>query len=256
MCIALLASKVHPDYPLIILSNRDEFYARPTKALHYWGDRGGGIYAGSDIKAGGSWFGINRQGMWALVTNYRAPNRYQQTALSRGKIITDFLSFQEGIEDFISSLTKTAFKFNPFNLLCGDEDNIFYYSSVKNISSKLEPGNIYALSNANLDTSWPKVVKAKSKFRELLISNNMSIDKYLEVLEDTTIAPDNELPNTGVSIEIERALSAIHIVSPEYGTCSAGVIQIDKNHRVDLWEKTYQHLDVPAGMVHMHFSIK
>lgn len=256
MCLAILAYKVRKDYPLILLTNRDEFYARPSKPLHYWDENGSYIYAGQDEQAGGTWLGINGLGRWALVTNYREPKMYNKTALSRGKIVTDFLSRAniDG-EGYINELVDNAFKYNPFNLLCGDLNDTYYYSSFKNIASKLKPGNIYALSNAELDTPWPKVIKARNMFRKLLEANSLNIDKYLEILEDVTIAPDNELPSTGVSLEIERLLSAIHIISPEYGTCSAGVIQVDKNQHVDFWEKTYPHLSVPAGMVKLSFNV-
>lgn len=256
MCLVVLAYKVHPDYPLIVLANRDEFYARPTKPLHYWGERGGGIYAGLDEKAGGTWLGVNQQGRLALVTNHRAPHLYQKSALSRGKIVTDFLSSSNTNEEFVQDLRTNSSKYNPFNLLCGDLDDIYYYSSIENAYSKLEPGNIYALSNAQLNTPWPKVIKAKDKLRELLVGNVINLDKYLEILEDTTIAPDDELPSTGVSLEIERLLSSIHIVSSEYGTRSAGIIQVDKVGTVDFWEKTYPHLTVRKGTAHMQFLVK
>ena len=72
MCLLFLALDTHPEYRLIAAANRDEFYARPTQAMHAWKDHRQ-VIAGRDLEKGGTWFGVTRQGRWAAVTNYREP---------------------------------------------------------------------------------------------------------------------------------------------------------------------------------------
>ena len=57
----LIALDSHPDYPLILAANRDEFYDRPTAPARFWDDAPA-ILAGRDLKAGGTWLGIDRRG--------------------------------------------------------------------------------------------------------------------------------------------------------------------------------------------------
>ena len=72
MCVIFFAYRAHPEYPLILLANRDEFYARPTdgaRAWEYFPD----IFAGRDLVHGGTWLGITKTRRFAAVTNYRDP---------------------------------------------------------------------------------------------------------------------------------------------------------------------------------------
>jgi uncharacterized protein with NRDE domain len=87
------------------------------------------------------------------------------------------------------------------------------------------------LSNAFLDTPWPKVVRARHKLATLLDAAGAAppedlARQLLDLLADRTIAPDNELPDTGVGLDLERLLSPICIVTETYGTrCSTVLLR-------------------------------
>ena len=91
MCLIVFAWKVHPDYRLVLAANRDESHQRPSKALDWWPDHPD-VLAGRDLRAGGTWLGITRNGRFATVTNYRERQGKQAGRVSRGGLVTDFVT--------------------------------------------------------------------------------------------------------------------------------------------------------------------
>ncbi len=235
MCLALIAVEQHPEYPIIILSNRDEFYTRPTKPAHYWRDYPR-LFAGQDLVGGGSWLGINKNGQFALVTNYRNPQSYDKTLLSRGVLVKDFLQNDIDPQTYIEAVRPLAPQYNLYNLIVGNLNEIIYFSNVEERAIKLKPG-LYGLSNHLLDTSWYKVSRAKELFKQALakqVTENTpdKIDALLfPILEDKTLAPDNLLPQTGVTPYLEKALSSIFVTIPQhtYGTRNSTLLLFTKN---------------------------
>jgi uncharacterized protein with NRDE domain len=238
MCLLLIAIKYHPNYKLVVAGNRDEFYHRPTAPAGFWDDAPD-LLAGKDLVAGGTWLGVTRQGRIAAITNYRNPAVLKGNAPSRGKITQDFLLSNEGPYDYIQKLALTANTFNGFNLIVGQGDNFYWYSNVAQGLQHLSPG-IYALSNHLLDTPWPKVVRARNALHQLLNKPNpLCAEDILSILMDPSIADDQELPDTGIGIEKERALSAIFIRSPGYGTRASYLLLIDFDNRVTFVERAF-----------------
>ncbi|MFJ1267594.1 NRDE family protein [Legionella lytica] len=233
MCLALIAIEQHPLYPLIILSNRDEFFNRATAPAHYWDDAPG-VFAGKDLVSGGTWLGVNQQGRFSLITNYREPRHYNAECLSRGLLAKNFLleNAIESPQDYVLELIPYADSYNGFNLLVGNMRDMFYFSNRENKIKKLSPG-LYGLSNHLLDTPWYKVLRAKELFHNLVpqlicAQTPEEINALLfPILENHHFAPEHLLPQTGVPLEFERALSSIfvNIPSRQYGTrCSTSVL--------------------------------
>lgn len=233
MCLALIAIEQHPLYPLIILSNRDEFYNRATAPAHFWNDEPG-IFAGKDLVSGGTWLGVNKQGRFSLITNYRDPSHYNSERLSRGLLAKNFLleNVRASPEDYVHEIIPSTDRYNGFNLLVGTMQDIVYFSNTENKIKKLSPG-VYGLSNHLLDTPWYKVLKAKELFHKIapkLISTQTAeeINALLfPILENHHPAPEHLLPHTGIPLEFERALSSIsvNIPSRQYGTrCSTSIL--------------------------------
>jgi len=237
MCILFLAYRIHPDYPLILAANRDEIYARPTKSAHFW-ENDENILAGKDLKQGGTWLGITKSGRFAALTNYRNPNENQKNKQSRGHIVRNFLMSQLSPYDYLLALQKERNRYPGFNVIVGDLEKICYYSNVEN-NIKEVPSGIHGLSNHLLNTPWPKVEKGKQKLQLLFDSNNVTPDALFQLLEDKEKAPDDQLPNTGVPLAIEKQLSPIFIEMDGYGTRSSTVILIDKHGIVSFWERTF-----------------
>ena len=222
MCLLAVAWKVHPDYPLAVCANRDEFYARPTQAAHFWSDFPD-IYAGRDLQAGGSWMGINQKGRFAAVTNIRNPASNRNDAKSRGGLVSEFLNQDTTSIDYCNKLQLQGECYNGYNFLAFDGDSLVYQSNGVEQPQILQPG-IYGLSNAKLNTPWPKTSSAINKLREW-VNNPNSVDQLAQLLNDRHIVSDDRLPETGVSLTLERMLSAEFINSAEYGTrCSTGFL--------------------------------
>jgi len=240
MCIALIAYNFFDNYPLIILSNRDEYHNRPTKMAHFWEDYPD-ILAGKDLDQGGTWFGINKKnGRLALLTNFRRPKQ-DPNKCSRGALVVNFLIKNHSPEEYLSSLKDSAQKYNGYNIVFGTTKKLFYFNNVKFLSTSLSKG-IHVLSNGILNEPWPKCVRLKELFIQATKNppNDLSIEKLFNILKDDKKFPDKDLPNTGVGIKRERFLSPIFIKDQEYGTRTSTILIIEENNLVRYIERTYE----------------
>lgn len=252
MCLILVAWRVHPDYPLVLAANRDEFRRRPTAAAHWWADRPQ-VLAGRDLEAGGTWLGITRAGQIAALTNYRDPTRVKANAPSRGGLVVQMLEADVSIEERLAQLRGVSARYAEFSLLCSDGVQLGVYESVPGAGRLLGPG-IYGLSNDLLDTPWPKVQRAKSQLAAAL-SALPDQAPLLELLRDDRTAADEHLPRTGVSLEWERLLSSAFIRGADYGTLSSTVLCVDAHGGVEFNEWTWAADGACAGTAGYHFQI-
>jgi uncharacterized protein with NRDE domain len=234
MCLAAFALNTHPRFPLVIAANRDEFFARAAAPMAWWADQPD-ILAGRDLTAGGTWFGLTRSGRLALLTNVREPARQDPAAPSRGALVVDWLASGDTAANFTQRLTGS---FNGFNLVTADVTrNAWHWISNRAPSPlALDPG-IHTLSNAALDTRWPKTVGLHAAMAEALAQATDVDDltqRLLTALADSTTAPDAALPDTGVGLLRERRLSPRFIRMPDaappalaiYGTrCSTVLVR-------------------------------
>ncbi|WP_350344072.1 NRDE family protein [Proteinivorax tanatarense] len=234
----LFAYKIHPDYDFIFLGNRDEFKDRPTKFSHFWNEHPR-VLAGMDLLKGGTWTGITKDGRIAFITNYRDFTINRTPYYSRGYLVKDFLINLTPPNEYLKKVKSNEKKYDFFNLVVGTIDDLHYYSNVENKIRQLSPG-IYGLSNALLDTPWPKVQKAKNKL-SFVIREDFKVQHLFDILNDTAIPTDDKLPDTGLPLEKERVLSPIHIDSPDYGTRIKTVILVDKNRKVQFYEKALKN---------------
>lgn len=238
MCLIVFAWQVVPGTPLIVAANRDEFYDRPAVPASWWDDHPQ-VYAGRDLRGGGTWIGITRQGRFGALTNIRAPSDKLDNAPSRGALVADYLSGRATAQQYVAETAAHAHRFNGFNLLVGDGKELIWFSNGKNEDPRngkpLAPG-IYGLSNDSLDSPWPKVVRTKAQFASLLCQGAPQ-DAFFEMLTDTARASDCRLPKTGVGVEMERLLSAVMIESPQYGTRTSTVVQLDADNGAVLIER-------------------
>ena len=238
MCLILFSFNTQPGFRLILAANRDEFYARPTRPLSAWTDAPE-VYGGRDLKEGGTWLGISRRGRLAALTNYRDPAHQLPQAPSRGLLTNRFLTGDAPPADYLEQLQKTAHRYNGFNLLVGDQTGLWYCSNRSNGIGELQPG-VYGLSNHLIDTEWPKVSQGKNRLKDLLNRKDAwDTEDLFALLADRAVAPDRELPDTGVGLEWERTLSPLFITSPNYGTRSSTVLLIETTGEVTLLERSF-----------------
>lgn len=236
MCIIALAYQQHPDYPLLLAANRDEFFTRPTAAAHWWQNHN--MVAGQDLQAGGTWLGICRSGRVAALTNFRDPQAMRRNAPSRGKLVSDFLSGNDSSEEFINRLMPDLAQYNGFNLLLFDGGKLFYVSSVEQRGEQL-PAGLYVVSNHVLDTPWPKVERLKQGMLQQLAAPQLDAEMLFELLSDRQQPPDNQLPDTGIGLEWERRLGSIFVAAPGYGTRASTLLRIHQQCRAELIERSF-----------------
>lgn len=223
MCLILFAYRLHPRYRLLLAANRDEFYARPALPLAFWPDQPQ-VLAGRDEQGGGTWLGVSPAGRFAALTNYRDPTAIKPGAPSRGGLVEAWLAGQASPADYLDRLQVRAEDYNGFNLLLGTSDELWYYGSRAGVPQRLPPG-LYGLSNHLLDTPWPKVERGKQALAALLDSPEPALSDLFTLLADRTQPPDEQLPDTGVGLALERLLAPLFIESPQYGTrCSTALL--------------------------------
>jgi len=238
MCLILFSYKSHPEYPLILASNRDEFYERPSSPAAFW-EEAPDMLAGRDLKECGTWLGMTKSGKIATITNFREPHAVKDDAPSRGELLINYLRNQDEPTAYIRKISKNIHRYNGFNLIFGYFSDLYYFSNRVAGVQKISPG-LHGLSNHLLDTPWPKVKLGREKLNNLISgNNNFSIEDVFDILADTSHPDDTLLPDTGVGIERERLLSPMFVRSSDYGTRSSTVILVDKNYHVTFVEKIF-----------------
>lgn len=286
MCLIFLAHDCHPDYRLILASNRDEFYARPTEPAGFWEDHPG-VFGGRDLEQGGTWLGVTRTGRFATVTNYRDPEEFSRKGLSRGLLLKELLTGPTPVVEFLKRIETSsdqqsadpeqhdeaagdqfdAAKYNGFNLLSGNlvgPGNLYWHSnkSPRQIPHRLISG-VYGLSNHLLDTPWPKVVSGRTAFAQLLTQTNaqeaedwsLRPDVFFELLADTTPAQDESLPDTGIGVDKERFLSSRFIQSDVYGTRASSILFVRRDGVLTFFERRFEAGGVTSGESRYEFQL-
>lgn len=232
MC--LIGIRIGPNGTLLIAANRDEFADRPTRPLHWWPE---GFLAGKDLRAGGTWIGISKDGRFAAVTNVRdASIRDHPVPMgSRGLMVSAFLKSESSPRDYVQTIAEGLALPSPFNLIAGKINDghidCWWLGGRPRTLGELSQGS-YTLSNAELDTAWPKAVRLKER---LLDGDDNAIETFMQ---STECAADHELPDTGVSPEWERRLSAVRITGPDYHTRSTTLMS-SRDRRVEVREKVW-----------------
>lgn len=233
MCLILAAWDAHPDFTLVVAANRDEFFERISVPMHWWDDVP--VLGGRDLTAGGSWMTLSATGRFAAVTNVRDFSRPEVGLRSRGEIPVGFSAGTDSPADYCRGLPSE--EFTGYNVLASDLETLWWTSNWAGAALPLDAG-IYGVSNAALDTPWPKVVNGKHRFTEALASG-AEVDDLFAVLADDAVAPDDLLPDTGVGIELERLVSPAFIASPDYGTNASTVLRIRRDGSYDIEERRF-----------------
>ncbi len=254
MCLALIATQVRDDMPLVVAANRDEFYARPAAPAAFWLDAPG-LLAGRDLSAGGTWLGVTRDGRFALLTNHRDPRAHRDGAPSRGALVTEFLRGKGNAGDFLRMKEKEAAAYNGFHLVVGDVREILYFTNTDGRLRPLAPG-VHGISNGPVDEPWPKVTQSTARLARLLESPSPPApEALLDLLSDRERSPDTELPSTGIPLEWERALSSVFVVHGGYGTRCSTALLVSKEGLVRFVERSFDPAGAPTGTVAVSFRL-
>ena len=244
MCIVAFAWQLLDQLPLCLISNRDEFYARPTAALKPWPNSP--IIAGQDLQSGGTWMGVTATGRWAIVTNFRDGQDQTQYTTSRGELIQQYLSTDQSPIRFAQALEKHQCDYAGFNLFVGDRQQAVYMSNRGEAPQVLANG-VYVVSNGLMSEDWEKTKHLRKRFTQefLPMLQQTQIPEHdlnyaaWDILEDERKIIPDLLPDTGISKEMEELLSSTFIQSPIYGTRCSNFLRMT----TDQWqwiEKTQQ----------------
>ncbi len=253
MCLLVIAWKNHPRYRLVLAGNHDEFHDRPAASLNWWQDDAR-ILAPRDLKANGTWLGVARSGRFGVVTNFRDLQAPAEFSPSRGSLVPRFLTGATSPKEFLDDLRGAAPRYSGFNLLVGGPRALYYFSNRgAPTPQSLKPG-IYGVSNHLLNTPWPKLMRTRNRFTELLKQADVTADALFDMLADRARTPDAELPNTGLPLEWERAVSAPFIVNERYGTRSSYVLLVERTGRTVLHERRFDPEGVQTGVSRFEFK--
>lgn len=251
MCLILLAHRVHPAYPLVVAANRDEFHARPAASSHFW-RLPGGILAGRDLEAGGTWLGVNSAGCFAAITNV-SEGHADGDWLSRGDLVQQFLAGEDSADSFASLVDGQCYR--GFNLLLWDRATLVYTTN-RGESEALPPG-IYGLANGGLDEGRFKVRRGTAALAAALdsaVDDNDLASALVAALSDHTPPPSPEPRRVpGMSDSMLQALGACFIEGDTYGTRASTVVLLN-DHRGTMLEKVYAPGGVLAGTSHHHLA--
>lgn len=231
MCVVALAHRVHPDWPLILIGNRDEFHGRPAAPLHAWDD-GSGIVAGRDLQAGGTWLGVHApSGRTVVVTNVRGaiPDPGKE---SRGALVSDML---RGTGRFADPAAEDLARFNAFNLFAlGRGAARLLTNRPVPLIMKLEPG-VHALANEPVEAPCPRAERLRAALGAAL---EAAADP--ETLLDTLALEDDP---------------ALFLRGDAYGTRASTLVLIAADGAVRMTERRYGKGGRPAGTTALEFRV-
>jgi len=250
MCLIALSVGQHPDYPLILAANRDEFHARPTKEAHWWPDKPD-VVGGRDLQAGGTWLAVHRNGRFATVTNYRDAMASKPGHRSRGHLVTGFLDGTLSPADYLATIEED--RYAGFNLIVGTHNDVAYLSNREDGTRQLGPGT-YGLSNALLDGPWHKVESSKKKLRDLLASNAANETSLMRLMNDRSKAPVSEVRTDQLKFDKAHAITAPFIVMPDYGTRCTTVVMADTGGNWRFIERRFDPAGQKTGESKFSFS--
>lgn len=254
MCLLVFAWQAHPRYRLVVAANRDEFHERPAAPLDWWQDEPR-VLAGRDRRSHGTWMGVARSGRFGLVTNFRdlesppAPD-----APSRGELVARFLAGAASPHAYVDELGARASRYAGFNLLVGGARSLYYLSNRDGQVARPLASGVYGLSNHLLDSPWPKLRRTRARFAELVAHPFIEPHELFEMLRDRRPADAEEIPDTGLPSEWERALSAPFVVHDRYGTRCSTLLLVDRDGHTTMQEWRYDAAGAMTGATRIEFD--
>ena len=238
MCLLVLAWRSHPRYRLVVAANRDEFHVRAATPLGIWGDQPR-ILGGRDQQAGGTWFAVDQQRRFGVITNFREPARARPGAPSRGNLIPQFLASTDSPQDYLSAQCTSADAYAGFSLLLADSEQLCYASNRGDRWQRELPAGMYGLSNHFLDTPWPKLLRVRAGLTRHLAADDINIESLLVMLADDQPSPHGNVPDVEMPADWARALSSPFVRHGSYGTRCSTVLLLEHSGAMQVVERRF-----------------
>lgn len=250
MCLIAFAWQPGQACPLVVAANRDEFHDRPAQPLGWWSDAPD-VAAGRDLRAGGTWLGVARNGRFAALTNYREMQQTEGDAPSRGALVADFLRGDVPTLEYGAAIDLD--RYAGFSLLLFDGQTFGFVGNRESRGvQRIAPG-VHALSNGALDSPWPKVEQARMLLTDTLAAGG-SAAALLDMMSHREGADDDRLPETGVGLELERFLAPMFICGQRYGTRASTALRWGSDGRVEIAERRFGPDGHPQGESAIRFE--
>lgn len=256
VCLILFAYRVVPQRPLVLAANRDEFYARPALAAHWWSDAPD-IFGGRDQQAHGTWLAASRDGRLAALTNWTDRADVAPAAKSRGDIPRAFLTGTADARTFAATIAGQDYA--GFNFLAYDGDALVHVCNRTGEMRALPPG-VYGLTNTRLGApvcgrgrgrsgEWPKAALGAQALRA--IAATATAEDLLALLakplvpRKTGLAAGDTAPHQHAEWP-ERRHSPAFMRGAEYGTRASTAVILERGvaHFV---EQQYGPFGAPGG---------
>ncbi len=238
MCLLFVDLNRFAAIPLVVTFNRDESHDRPAAPAAFWAEQPE-ILAGRDLLKGGTWGGITTSGRMAFITFVRRREPFMEHPRPRGEIVPAFLKGDQPTLKFLEELHRTRHEYLGYNIVCGSADQLFHYSNAEGRITRLDAG-VHGVSNALLNTPWPKVVNGIERIRALNEEQVREQHSLFAIAMDDKRADKEQVPkDTGMSFEKEWYRSSIFVQAPNYGTRSTTVILFHANGEVQFTERTH-----------------
>ncbi|RUR27806.1 NRDE family protein [Vreelandella andesensis] len=238
MCLITFSWAPGSSIPLRLAGNRDEFHQRPTAPLAYWEEHPT-MLGGRDLEAGGTWLAANDQGVIAALTNVRDPLlATPANAPSRGELVASVLQ-SDDVEAWLNAQeSTTAQRYAGFNLLVATPQCMWHLHRGRHgvVLSNVPPG-VHGLSNATLNTPWPKLNLVRDALLNSAHEQWQSATQH--ALHSSHTAPDEQLPDTGVGLTLERQLSSAFIIGEQYGTRATTWLTLNHQGQVEITEQRF-----------------
>jgi len=260
MCLIAVAWQTHADFPLALAANRDEFHDRPAAPAGWWNGKHE-VFGGRDLSHGGSWLALSRHGRLAAITNIRRMIPPDPGAPSRGGLVREFVMGDLPAEPYAEELESRAERYSGFNLLLFDGRRLVFCHNYDGFDSRVLAPGIHVVSNATMDTPWPKSQRLRRAMQAFVNQRVASRNLLFSALADAQAAPDDELPDTGVGLEMERFLSPPFIRGDRYGTRASSVVTIGTDGQAEFIEHRFgrngvfdgesrENLQIISGSLH------
>jgi uncharacterized protein with NRDE domain len=170
VCTLAIYFRVFDDYPVVVAANRDEYLDRAALPPTVLGESPR-IIGGKDLRALGTWLGINQHGLVAGLLNRRIGDNGPSDAnlRSRGLLCLDALRRTTAADAAHYLASQRARDYNAFNLLLASREAAFVaYNRGGEIEIvELTPG-MHLLTNADVDDfECPRISRSYSRFAEL-----------------------------------------------------------------------------------------
>lgn len=245
MCLVTFAQGFHSDYALVLLANRDERYARPSAAMHFWDDYPE-LLAGRDLEHGGTWLGLTRSGRFATLTNHPFTQWQPVAPVSRGRLVSDFLNGTASAEEYLLLLRESRSSYEGYHLIFGYlTGELWVYSNVEDRVERYQQ-SVHSVGNTYDDLTKHKEMRSMALLTNYLeavseeaTASPLEVDDLVALFQDGVPSDNLTLIPSDLSVEVARQNSSIFIKGDYFGTVGTTVILVGHDGWVTTKELRY-----------------